>query len=233
MRKHLVLALLLPALATSALAAGARFTTAAQPAIGLSEPARGTVLRGGSFANVSWTALRTFDAEEWEAFLSVDGGRYYSVRLTPHLDIAVRTFAFLVPNVDSDDVRILIRTGDERDETIVDFPQRFSIRASRAIETPVRSLSGGPEAARPGDDPVVQWSGESGRTQRSTQPQGTIASASFGSAQEIDGALSTQAATAVPNVSDPGSRSVRQRAARPSRSPVARNVLRLTHRLNV
>src|SRR6476661_1831838 len=56
-------------------------------------PANGATLRGGSFAELRWTSARLpSDAEEWEAFLSVDGGKYYAFRVTPHLDIKLRSF---------------------------------------------------------------------------------------------------------------------------------------------
>ena len=54
-------------------------------------PANGATLRGGSFAELRWTAAQLPpSAEEWEAFLSVDGGKYYAFRVTPHLDIELR-----------------------------------------------------------------------------------------------------------------------------------------------
>src|SRR5437763_15141390 len=63
-------------------------------------PANGATLRGGSFAELRWTAANVpAAAEEWEAFLSIDGGRYYAFRVTPHLDIQLRSFTFIVPNV--------------------------------------------------------------------------------------------------------------------------------------
>ncbi|HEY6842566.1 MAG TPA: hypothetical protein VI391_00225, partial [Thermoanaerobaculia bacterium] len=61
-------------------------------------PTTGTTLRGGHFATLTWSAPQLpRGAEEWEAFLSLNGGRYYAVRLTPHLDIRVHTFQVLVP----------------------------------------------------------------------------------------------------------------------------------------
>ena len=124
-------------------------------------PSHGDVLRGGHFATLSWSGDHP-GAEEWEAFLSVDGGRFYSVRLTPHLDIDIHRFDVLIPNVDSDDVRILIRTGDERNETILTMPQRFRIRAEAPAVQPASTRSVGPESARPNEPPVVQWSTTSG-----------------------------------------------------------------------
>jgi len=122
-------------------------------------PANGETLRGGRFATLAWSAQRLApEAEEWEAFLSVDGGRFYSVRLTPHLDISIRRFDVLIPNVDSDDVRILIRTGNERNETILNMPQRLRIRAEATAIRPSRTEAEGPESARPNEPRVVQWS---------------------------------------------------------------------------
>jgi hypothetical protein len=122
-------------------------------------PSNGETLRGGRFATLAWNAGRLApDAEEWEAFLSVDGGRFYSVRLTPHLDISIRRFDVLIPNVDSDDARILIRTGNERNETILTLPQRLRIRAEANAFRPSQTQAEGPESARPNEPRVVQWS---------------------------------------------------------------------------
>jgi len=151
----------MPALRRLALTAAFLLSAAAVHAesLHLVAPSDGATLRGGRFATLSWTPGRLVaNAEEWEAFLSVDGGRFYAVRLTPHLDIAVRTFEVLIPNVDSDDVRILLRTGDERNETIIPMPQRFRIRAEAAPVQPARTRGEGPESARPGEPLVVQWS---------------------------------------------------------------------------
>ena len=70
--------------------------------IELVRPRAGETLAGGSIAVVEWSPGTDFDslsAEEWEAFLSVDGGGYYAVRLTPHLDVSHRRFTFRVPDV--------------------------------------------------------------------------------------------------------------------------------------
>jgi len=129
-----------------------------------------TDLRGGHFTTLTLDAKYvTAGAEEWEAFLSVDGGRFYSVRLTPHLDIAIRGYDILVPNVESSDVRILIRTGDEHVETLHPVAQRFRIHADPDAILPLaHSASHAPEAARPGEPNVVVWS-EGGRIESSAK----------------------------------------------------------------
>lgn len=128
----------------------------------LREPGEGTVLRGGTTAVVSWWAAEMpRHAEEWEAFLSVDGGKYYAYRITPHLDLARRRFTFEVPNVETDGARILLRVGDERNEEQIELPVTFSIRldpiraAATAGATVEENHRG--EPARPGDRGVIQW----------------------------------------------------------------------------
>lgn len=128
----------------------------------LHAPREGEVLRGGTRATVSWSAasLPRF-VEEWEAFLSVDGGTYYAYRITPHLEVDQRQFTFVVPNVETDQARILIRAGDERREIELDSPRTFVIR-----QDPAGALAAAPlevveekrgEPARAGDRGVIEW----------------------------------------------------------------------------
>lgn len=133
---------------------------AAAESLTVTAPVDGEVLRGGSLARIAWTAAAPLPrgVVEWEAFLSVDGGRYYATRITPHLDIDIRSFEWRVPNVSSGDVRLLIRMGDEREETSVDVPLRFSIVADPLVRKPaVRVASHRGESARPGDPGVASW----------------------------------------------------------------------------
>ena len=137
---------------------------AATPAFG-QELRLDAVLHGGHDALISVDALPP-GAEEWEAFLSADGGTHYAVRITPHLDASVHAFRFRVPNVATRDARILIRTGDEVHERIVAIPRSFAIEADFArhddsgTETEKRG-----ESARFDDDHVVEWR-DAGREMR-------------------------------------------------------------------
>lgn len=128
----------------------------------LLEPRAGEVLRGGTTATVAWSAaqLPPF-VEEWEAFLSVDGGAYYAYRITPHLDVAQRRFTFEVPNVATDRARLLIRAGDERREIELELPVTFVIerdeaRALTAVQLEIEETERG-EAAREGERGVIAW----------------------------------------------------------------------------
>lgn len=137
-------------------------------------PANGVTLRGGSFAELRWTAAQAPPAaEEWEAFLSVDGGKYYAFRVTPHLDIALRRFTFVVPNVATRHARILIRTGNEVQELHFESHGTFAIERDPNAEQVVRRLRfGHGEAAREGDPAVLSWAdgarNGSGVTQQSS-----------------------------------------------------------------
>lgn len=146
----------------SAIALLAALSARAEVHAVLHAPLDGEVLRGGGQATVAWSAAQLPDfVEEWEAFLSVDGGKYYAYRITPHLDAKRRRFTFEVPNVESADARILIRAGDERGEIELRTPQTFVIRQDHA-----RALAAAPveiietrrgEPARPGDRGVIAW----------------------------------------------------------------------------
>ena len=117
----------------------------------------GTMLRGGSFATIERPAVAA-NAEEWEAFLSLDGGKYYAFRITPHLDVNRRQFTWLVPNVNTTNARILIRAGDERRETLYELPSTFAIVRDANAEAPHTTIvPARGEAAREGDPEVAAW----------------------------------------------------------------------------
>src|SRR5437763_3127806 len=125
------------------------------------------VLHGGRDALIGVDALPA-GAEEWEAFLSADGGAHYAVRITPHLDASIHAFRFRVPNVSTHDARIILRTGDEVHERIVAIPRSFTIEADYArldLGAGTASTETNGESARFDDDHVVEWR-DAGREMR-------------------------------------------------------------------
>src|SRR5262249_7672187 len=94
-------------------------------------PEAGEVLTGGATAELAWAPQGPVEGldpvEEWAAVLSFDGGATYPVRITPHLDRDLRRFRWQVPAIPTRDARLLLRFGDERRETYVELPQRFTI----------------------------------------------------------------------------------------------------------
>jgi hypothetical protein len=101
----------------------------------LIEPAEHADLVAGSTVSIAWEATNApANVEEWEAFLSIDGGRTYPIRLTPHLDLAIRRFAWTVPFVPAAEASILLRFGDERDEREFAFPARIEINGAMPLD---------------------------------------------------------------------------------------------------
>ena len=136
------------------------FAASGAAALEVAAPAAGSTLRGGSVAGLAWSAeALPADIDEWEAFLSIDGGAHYAFRITPHLDIALRSVTWLVPNVDARDARLLIRTGDERKERTFVLPLSFAIARDSNARIALRPFSANSrgESARKGDDPVAGW----------------------------------------------------------------------------
>lgn len=125
-------------------------------------PSPGAELVQGSLVSVTWEAPEGLPEPivEWEAFLSLDDGRTYPLRITPHLDIALRSFSFRVPDFPTRRARLLLRFGDEREEKEVDVPGSFAIVRGEdwspdLIPRKLRLSRG--EPARPGDGGVVFW----------------------------------------------------------------------------
>jgi len=169
--------------------------THAAETVQLIAPRAGQVLEGGRETTLAWSSASLPDhAEEWEAFLSVDGGRYYAVRITPHLDVHIRSFRWRVPNVAASKARILIRVGDEHDEQVIRLPQTFTIVPQATplelAALQITSTEAGSEPALPGAPPVVEWmagdrSGGHLVTQRNRCPESLQVVSSIGD----DGAI--------------------------------------------
>ncbi|HVR97417.1 MAG TPA: hypothetical protein VMW27_12435, partial [Thermoanaerobaculia bacterium] len=109
-----------------------------RPPFDLVAPAPGAVLAAGSTVEFAWVARPGFDRfagiDEWEAFLSVDGGASYPVRITPHLDRDLRRVLWRVPALPSRDARLMLRFGDEGRETAYFLPHRFIIAGTSGAQ---------------------------------------------------------------------------------------------------
>jgi hypothetical protein len=141
MRRFVIHLLALAGLAS--FAGTALAAPAAQP-VELVAPRSGETLVAGTTAEIAWAPLACYTklrgVEEWEAFLSLDGGATYPVRITPHLDQDLRRVSWQVPAIPTGNARLLLRFGDEQRETLVELPERFSIVASREATAPAALL---------------------------------------------------------------------------------------------
>jgi len=171
---------LIPLLAAAALvvappaAAKRAVVAAAAPLVEVSSPAPAARFAPGETLRIAWRALPELalhpGVEEWEAFLSLDGGETYGARLTPHLDVAQTSFAVRLPAVPAASARLMLRFGDERRELEMELPWTFEIgRARPALEAvPPLPAAGLGEAARDGGRGVSEWveGGRDGRDAR-------------------------------------------------------------------
>ena len=136
----------------------------------LTAPAGGQVLVAGSLAELAWEPGADLEAwpraREWEAFLSLNGGETFPLRITPHLELSENRVSFRVPQLAAEDVRILLRVGDETEERSQPVPFKWRIVSHGASVIPVtqRVLQAADrgEAARPGDEGVWSWMEASG-----------------------------------------------------------------------
>jgi hypothetical protein len=138
------------------LLAGLLAVPAAGGAPRLLAPPPGAVLEAGDELLVGWE-WRPEGTREWEGFLSLDGGRSYPIRITPHLDASISSFRWTLPLLATNDASIRLRFGDGSAEREFDFPISFSIRPSeRARLLSVRACDLGREPF-PGEEESVEW----------------------------------------------------------------------------
>lgn len=131
----------------------------------LVSPAAGATLTAGSTVELEWAPFAEIgDAEEWEAFLSLNDGKTYPIRITPHLDLDLHRVRWRVPEIPTSAARLLLRFGDESEggERILELPQRFTIVPS-PVPPPAVALALARvaptrgEPALPGHRGVVSW----------------------------------------------------------------------------
>jgi hypothetical protein len=148
-------------LATTAVPLAAAAAPLAAGAVEIVRPAAGATLAAGGRAVVEWrpTGAAAPRFEEWEAFLSVDGGLTWPYRLTPHLDRARTRFEVELPPVPTPRALLLLRFGDEREERELAAPVELRIAAAHgalALDLPRLAAAAG-ESARPGAPGVIGW----------------------------------------------------------------------------
>lgn len=189
-----------------------------------------TVLHGGHDALIAVDAMPA-GAEEWEAFLSVDGGAHYAVRITPHLDASIRSYTFRVPNVSTHDARILLRTGDEVHERIVMVPRSFSIDADFArLDSFGAATEQLGESARFDDDHVVEWRDADRQVRHRDSSDLDGVDCSIDESPDVAAPVSVCSSTETPRLIAHVSR---LRRNRPTSRAITRDTLLLSTRLNV
>lgn len=96
-------------------------------------------------------------AREWEAFLSLDGGRSFPLRITPHLDASVAFFSWSVPGLVGEDARIRLRFGDEREESQVDLLGSIRLDPSLHSRLALPKIGDFGKKPFPGEEGLAGW----------------------------------------------------------------------------
>ena len=133
-------------------------------------PADGALLTAGETATFAWEPGPEFSrlgaVHEWEVFLSLDGGRTWAVRLTPHFELSRTSATVRLPDLVSGDARLLLRVGDERIEHEVEVPVHLELRPATGVRldrlAPARASFERGEPARAGRRGVVLWASGGG-----------------------------------------------------------------------
>ena len=161
----------LPTLLFLAVVAAAASVTADSPR--LASPPDGSAVRPGDTVAIT-VGEAPKDAEEWEAFLSVDGGRSYPIRVTPHLSIRDRSFTWSVPSLPAASACLRVRFGSGGVESEFALPERFSILPSSrgTLVAPGRSSAVGAAPAL-GEEGTIAWVEQVGVEARLVVPLST------------------------------------------------------------
>lgn len=147
-RVALAAAIALVAAAGDAHASGARLPR-------LASPAPRSAVRPGDRVEIA-VAGAPERAEEWEAFLSLDGGTTWPLRVTPHLPIAEATFRWIVPALPPGTARMKVRFGGVAGEREFVLDDTFSIAGGPGpLLVPERAAIGASPA--PGEEGTVAW----------------------------------------------------------------------------
>lgn len=204
----------------------------------LDSPIRGQSLHAGDELVIRWEDPSP-PGREWEAFLSLDGGHTYPLRLTPHLSSEIRTYAWEAPELAAADARIRLRFGDERSETQVDFPEPFAIRPSgrgRILEASCADIGRRPF---PGEEESVAWteaspSGGLSRLVSPPSPAGLASGTSWESARRSLIFVQSSGRHLEPSADHRGLDLASSTGFSPRlRPPLPRSRLALTSRLNL
>jgi hypothetical protein len=138
----------------SALLAGAARPSAAAPR--LLSPTPGAFIAPGRVARIEIGGAPS-GAEEWEAFVSLDGGRTYPLRVTPHLPIAERTFDWTVPALAPGALRVRVRFGTRGIEREFILEDGFEVATGDAGDLLASEAAALGQPPAPGEEQTVAW----------------------------------------------------------------------------
>jgi hypothetical protein len=191
-------------------------------------------VRGGRL-EVSWDRCPV-ESREWEAFLSLDGGRDFPIRVTPHLSASIRSFSWPIPRLISENAKLRIRFGDGKTEREYDVEGNLALQpapGSSPLSPALRDLGRQPVSGEEKTTAWVEGSGPSQRTVSPSDPPGARPSSQWRGASRGEAILPARrpAPLRPRTIAGPGQPSL-ERAAVPT-SPTDTPSLSRLSRLNV
>jgi hypothetical protein len=144
-------------------------------------------------------------SQEWEAFLSLDGGRSFPIRVTPHLSTKIRSFSWPIPRILSEDTKLRIRFGNGQTEREYDLDgnwRLFPTSHARPLLSQSRDIGRSPARGEEATALWVEWNGAAPRTVMPIAPPSTRSSSAWRCAEIAGSALpSRRLALAPPTAS--------------------------------
>jgi hypothetical protein len=167
------------------------FPALTRPARAAATPWKASAAIAGNRLNVFWDSCPS-GAREWEAFLSLDGGRSFPLRVTPHLSTTIRAFSWPIPWVVAENAKLRIRFGDGSSDREYDVPGEWSLvpsRDSRPLSPESRDFAANPARGEEETSAWVEWNGERPRTVVPAVPPGARSSSEWRSTKSARPAL--------------------------------------------
>lgn len=167
------------------------FPALTRPARAAATPWKASAVIAGNRLNVSWDSCPS-GAREWEAFLSLDGGRSFPLRVTPHLSTTIRAFSWPIPWVVAENAKLRIRFGNGSSEREYDVPGEWNLVPSldsRLLSPESRDFAANPAPGEEQTSAWVEWSGERPRTVVPPAPPGARSSSEWRSTESARSAL--------------------------------------------
>ncbi|MGH9441689.1 MAG: hypothetical protein ACRD16_05400 [Thermoanaerobaculia bacterium] len=185
---------------------------------GVPSPARVSAKVAKGALEISWESFPP-EAREWEAFLSLDEGRSFPLRVTPHLERSVRSFSWPIPWILDEHARLRIRLGDGDTEREFELAGNLRLAPARGARPLLASNRDIAESPAPGEEQTTAWAEWAG-----SGPRMVVPAAPAGARGTSEWRSGRTARVALPSkkIATPGPARGPQRTSRPAQAGAPR-----------
>jgi hypothetical protein len=136
------------------------------PKVKLIAPQKGDTLVAGETVNISWLVDLPLDLDvahcEQEIFLSLDGGKTLSKRITAELSALENRFEWIVPNTPSDQAVLVFHVGNDSGRNIFEraYPKKSAMFRIAPPSAPMPEIIIDPISnhnVQPGEQIHISW----------------------------------------------------------------------------